>query len=170
MVVIRSVHAHACAGNAVFAESNTRNHRLLCKCPVPVVAIQFVRLRVVRKQEIRPAIVVVVEHGDSECLRGRLAEAGFLRDVLKSAVSAIVPEANGCPFVGFRRTVRFALPIESAVKIRFRRPLYIVSDDKIEMAILVVVDPCSAGAEFFWTKQACLVKKNSAPALHGSTT
>ena len=39
VVVIRRIHAHACAGNAVFAESDSCDDRLFGKRAVAVVAI-----------------------------------------------------------------------------------------------------------------------------------
>ena len=81
-----------------------------------------------------------------------------MRYVFKRSVAAIVPEAHGSPFVGFRRAIRFAFPVERAIQICFRRPLYIISDDEVEAAVLIVVDPSSAAAEFLRTEQACFLR------------
>ncbi len=154
VIVVGGVHAHAGTGHAVFAKGDSRDHRFFGECAVAIVAIKLVRLRVIRKQKIGPAVIVKIEHRDTESLRRRLAEAGFLRYVLESAVAAVVPEANGSAFVGFRSAIRFALAVEGAIEIRLRRPLDIVADHQVQMAVLVVVHPSGAGAEFLGPQQA----------------
>src|SRR5260370_31015224 len=62
MIVIGSVHAHAGAGHAVFAEGDSGDHALFGKGAVAVVAVELVGLRVVGEEQIGPAVVVVVEH------------------------------------------------------------------------------------------------------------
>ncbi len=120
--------------------------------------IQLVRLRVVGKKQIGPAIVVVVEHGNSKCFGSRFAESGFLRHIRESSISIVVPQPHRSSFVRFRRAIRFALAVHGAIKIRFWRPLHIVSDDQIEFAVLVVVNPSSAGAEFFHAAETRLLR------------
>src|SRR5206468_3988643 len=52
----------------------------------------------------------------------------------------------------------FILAVEGAIKIGFRRPLNIIADDEVQVAILVVVHPSGAGAEFFWSEQSCSLR------------
>src|SRR6266704_981446 len=87
-----------------------------------------------------------------------VAEACLLRDVFKCAVAAIVPETNGSSFVGFRSAVRFAFAVEGAIQVGFRRPLDIIADDQVDMAVFVVVNPGGAGAEFLRTEQTCFLR------------
>src|ERR1700737_2162857 len=154
MVVICGVHTHACTGNAVFAESDSGDDRFFGKCSVAVVAIKLVRLSIIRKQKIGPAVIVVIEHGDTESFRSGVAETGSLRQVFKGAVAAIMPETNGSSFVGFRRAIRFAFAVKGAIQVGLRGPLDIIGDDEIEMSILVVVNPRGAGAEFLGPQEA----------------
>ena len=91
MIVVGGVHAHARAGHAVFAEGHTCDHGFFAERAVAIVAIELVGLRVVGEKKVRPAVVVVVEHGDAERFRRGVAEAGFLRHVFESAIAAIVP-------------------------------------------------------------------------------
>ena len=81
-----------------------------------------------------------------------------MRDIFKRAVAAIVPKTDGSTFVGFRRAVRFVFAVEGAIEIALRRPLHIVADDEVQVAILVVVDPSGAGAEFFRSLHACFLR------------
>src|SRR5258708_6122545 len=165
VVVIRRVHTHACTGNTVFAESDSGDDRFFGKCSVAIVAIKLVRLGVIRKEKIGPAVIVVIEQGETESLRSGVAETGFLRDVFKCAAAAIVPETNGTSFVGFWRAIGFAFAVEGAIQVGRRRPLDIIGDDKIEMPILVVVNPGGAGAEFLCAEQARFLRDIRARAV-----
>ncbi len=154
MIVIGGVNAHAGAGYAVFAEGDSGDDGFFGEGAVAVVAIELVGLGVVGEEEIGPAVVVVINDGDAESFGGGIGEAGFFGGVFESAVAAIVPEADGGAFEGFGRAVGFAFAVERAVEIGFDGPLNVIGDDKIELAVFVVVDPGGAGAEFFWACEA----------------
>src|SRR5467141_1253567 len=108
MIVVGGIHAHAGAGDSIFAEGDARDDGFFGEGAISVVAIQLVGLCVVRKEEIGPAIIVVIEHGDAQRLRGRLAEAGFLGYLLTSSIAAILPQAHRRSFLGIRWAIRFA--------------------------------------------------------------
>src|SRR5204862_5889353 len=105
VIVIRGVHTHARAGYAVFAESDSGDDGFFGEGAVAIVAIKFVGLGVIREQKIGPAVIVEIEDCHTESFRCGITETGFLRDVFKRAVAAIVPKADGSTFVGFRRAV-----------------------------------------------------------------
>src|SRR6202165_849224 len=157
MVVIGRIHAHACAGNAIFAEGDSCDDRFFGERAVAVVAIKLVWLGIIRKQEIGPAVIVVIEHGNAESFRSWVAETGFLRHFFKRAVAAIVPETDRCAFVRFRRAIRFAFAVKGAIQVGLGRPLDIVADDEVELPVFVVVNPRGAGAEFLWAEQPRLL-------------
>ena len=154
MIVVGRVHTHARTRYAVFAERHARHDGFLCKRAVAVVAKKLVRLGVVGEQKVGPAVVVVIEHGDAESFRGRVAESRLLCDVFKRAVAAIVPQAHGRAFVRFRRAIRFAFAVERAIQVGLRRPLHVIGDHQIQMPVFVVVDPGGAGAEFLRPQQS----------------
>src|SRR5260370_25197861 len=66
VIVVGGVHTHAGARDAVFAESDSRNDGFFRERAVAIVAIEFVRLRIIRKQQVGPAVIVEVEDGDPE--------------------------------------------------------------------------------------------------------
>src|SRR5260370_41506517 len=68
MIIVGGVHAHTGAGNAVFAEGDSRYHGFFRECAIAIVAIKLVGLRVIRKQKVWPAVVVEIEHSDTESL------------------------------------------------------------------------------------------------------
>jgi hypothetical protein len=148
VVVVGSIDAHAGPRYAVFTEGHAGDDAFFGERAVAIVAVELVGLRVVGEKQVRPAVVVVVENGDAHGFRGGVGEASFLRSVLEGAVAAIVPEANGGAFVGFRGAVGFAFAVERAVEVVFWRPLHVIAYYEIELAVFVVIDPRGAGAEF----------------------
>jgi hypothetical protein len=154
VIVVGGVNAHAGAGYAVFTEGDSSDDGFFGESAVAIVAIELVGLGVVGEEEIGPAVIVVVNDGDTESFGGGIAEAGFVGDVLEGAVAAIVPEADGRALVGFGRAVRFAFAVERAIEVGFDGPLNVIGDDEIELAVFVVVHPGGAGAEFFLTEEA----------------
>ena len=84
-----------------------------------------------------------------EKLESGVAETGFLRHVFKRAVAAVVPEPHGRAFVRFRRAIRFALAVERAIEIRLGRPLDVIANHEIQVAVFVIIHPGGAGAESF---------------------
>ena len=49
--------------------------------------------------------------------------------------------------VGLRRAVGFRGAIERAPQVDLRRPLHVVGDEQVQLAVAVVIEPCGAGAE-----------------------
>src|SRR6185369_12348929 len=98
-VVVGGVHAHAGARRASLAEGDARDHGVVSKRPVVVVAIKLVWLSVVGDEEIHPAVVVVIEQSDAERLARRIVDAGLGGDVFERAVAAIVKQRGALAFV-----------------------------------------------------------------------
>ena len=153
-IVVGSVSAHAGAGNAIFAEADTGSHAAFFERAVLFIHVKFVGLRVVGDDDVRPAVVVVIENCNSEALGRRIAQACFLRRIFKFAVAKVVPQANRRAFVRFRSAVRLVRAIERAVEVALLAPLHIIGDDQIEFAVAIVVNPSSAGREFVRTPHA----------------
>ena len=147
-IVVGGVDAHSGAGDAVFAVGDACRHAFFRERAVAVVDVELVGLCVVADDDVGPAVLIRVEDGDAQAFGGGVEQAGFLRGVFEGAVAAIVPEADGSALVGFRRAVGFRFAVEGAVEIGFGRPLDVIGDDEIEMAVAIVVNPGGAGAEF----------------------
>ena len=144
-VVVRGIDAHAGARSAGLTKSNTRDHGVIGERAVTIVSIEFVWLGVIRDKQIHPAVVVIIEQSDTECLACRVVYARLCSDVLERAVAAIVKQRRALAFVGLRGAVRLVLAVERAVLIGLHGPLNVVADKKIELAVVVVVEPRSAG-------------------------
>ena len=134
---------------------------------VSQVAIQLVGLGVVRDEQIRPAVLVVVQHRDAERFRAGIEDAARRRDVLEGAVAAIVKQPAGVAAVGFGRAVRLLLAVEAAEDIVLGRPLDVVADEQIEQAVAVEVEPQRGRAEGRPSGQAARARHVDERALAG---
>ncbi len=147
VVEIRHVDSHARAGFAFAAESESGFDRCILECAVVLVAIELVGLGVVGHEQIGPAIVVVVEQGDSQRLGTAVEDSARRGDIFERAVAPIVKQPAGGSAIRFRRAVRLVLSVEAAEDVAFRRPLHVVADKKIEQPIAIVVEPQCGSAE-----------------------
>src|SRR3989442_10609683 len=60
-IVIGGIHAHAGARDAVLAEGYAGEHAFFRESAVAIVAIELVRLRIVGKEKVGPAVIVEVK-------------------------------------------------------------------------------------------------------------
>src|SRR5262249_18866864 len=111
------------------------------KSSIVIIVVELVWLGVVCDEEIEPAIRVVVEQGYTESFAGRIVETCFLRYVLKCSITAIVKKSRTLTFVALRCTVRFVLIVERAIDVGLNPPVDVVAYKKIELAIVVIVEP-----------------------------
>ena len=66
-----------------------------------------------------------------------------------------MPQPRGGASVGLRRAVRLAGTVERTEQIALDRPLDVISDHQIELAIAIVIHPGCAGGKLLRTPQAC---------------
>ncbi len=97
VIEIRGVDSHAGAGLAVLAESHAGSHGDIFERAVALIAVELIRLRVVGDQQVRPAVVIVIEHRHAQRFRGAVEDAALRRDVFKGAVAAIAKQPAGFP-------------------------------------------------------------------------
>ena len=76
-IVVGRVDAHGAARDAILGERHAGGDALLRERAVAVVSIQLVRLRIVRDEDVGPAVAVVVQHGDAQRLARGIADAGL---------------------------------------------------------------------------------------------
>ena len=70
-----------------------------------------------------------------------------LRHILKRPVAFVVEQGRALAFVALRRAVGLVLVIERAILIGLDRPLDVVGDEQVELAVVVIVEPHRAGGE-----------------------
>ena len=68
-----------------------------------------------------------------------------------------MPHADRRAFVGLGSAVRLPLAIDGAEDVLFRRPLHVIRNDEIELAVAIVVDPSGTSAELLHAANACLL-------------
>ena len=147
VVEVGGVGAHARPGAAVLAERQAGLHADFLERPIAAVAIELVRLGVVRHEQIGPAVQVEVEHGDAERLRGRIEQPRRGGHVFEGPVALVAIEPRRRPGVGFGRAIRLRLAVGAAEDVGLGGPADVVADHQIEQAVAVVVDPQGRGAE-----------------------
>ena len=152
-IVVGDADAHAGLLVAVFAVGDARDDSNIGERAVVIVAEQNARLRIDGDVDVGPAVVVEIvgDRGD-RVARARLEDAGFFGDVGESAVAVVVIEDVGVAGQARAGRTSSGMPFHwhTAAR-RFRRrgfgiELDVVADEKIEIAVAIVVDPGAAGA------------------------
>ena len=147
VVEVGRVDAHAGARPAVGAEGDAGLDADLLEGAVALVAIELVGLRVVGDDQIRPAVLIVVEHRHAERFRARVEDAARRGDVLERPVAAVAKEPAGVAAVGLGRAIRLLLAVGAAEDVVLGRPLDVVADEEVEQAVAIEVEPERRGAE-----------------------
>src|SRR5690242_16890702 len=89
-VVIRRIGAYRAANHPVLSECHARRYGLFRERAVAIITVEFVRLRIVRHEQIGPSIVVVIEHRDAEGLTGGIGYRGLASDIFKAPAAQIM--------------------------------------------------------------------------------
>ena len=153
-IVISRGNAHARLGFAVRAQRAPRFHGHVGESAVLLVLIKRAGRRIVRDVNIRPAVVVEIgsEHAKSERSVG-LENSGALGNIRKCAV-AVVVEQN---IFSAEKSRRSASDENSFVFARAgfgdgrgrQIEIDVVCDEKIEVAVAIVIDESAAGVPPF---------------------
>ena len=122
-------------------------HRDVFERAVALVAVELVGLRVVGDQQIRPAIAIVIEHGDAQRFGRGVEDAALGGDVFERAIAAIAKQPAGGAVISLRRAVGLVLAVHAAEDVVLRRPLHVVADEQIEQAVAIVIEPQRRSAE-----------------------
>ena len=147
-VVIGGVDAHAGARDAGLVERDAGRHAHVRERAVAVVLIQPVRLRVVGDEQVHVAVVVVVDQRDAERSWSSDRTARPCASRLRTCRHPCCDRASGsapCTIRACNTTssCRRACRTDRILD----RPLHVVGDEQIELAVVVVVEPRSARRE-----------------------
>ena len=85
------------------------------------------------------------EQRDPKRFRRPIVKSRVLRVVLERSIAFVVIEGRGLPFVRFRRAVRLRLAVERAEEILLDRPLDVVGDEQIQLAVTIGVQTSTGG-------------------------
>src|SRR5260221_3322835 len=161
---VGDIDSHSSAGLSVRAESKTGFDRSVFELSVAEIAIELVGLSVIGNEEIGPAVLIEVKHGNAERFGTGVKDSAGGGDVFEGAVAAIVKEPAGFAAIGFRSAIGFIFSVEAAEDVMFGGPVDVVADEEVEMAVAVVVEPQRGGAESLASSEAaglCHVYKGS---------
>ena len=146
-VVVGGVGPHPRAGHPRVAERHPGQHPDVFERAVAAVLEELVGLRVVGHEEVRPAVVVEVEHDDAQRLRRGRAHAGGRRHVFEGRVAPVAIERAALPLIRLGRAVRLLVARQRAEQVGLGRPVHVVADEQVEMAVGVIVEPQGGGRE-----------------------
>src|SRR6266404_1495431 len=138
---VTDIHAHAGTRFAVGAEGQTRFNGHVLEFSVAQIAIKLVGLSVVGNEKIGPAILIEIEHGNTERFRTGVKDSAGGSNIFERSVAAIAEKPAGFSAVGFGRAVGFIFSVQAAKDIVFWRPVHIIAYEKIEMAVAIVIEP-----------------------------
>src|SRR5208282_2292775 len=108
---------------------------------VTLIAIELIGLGIIGHEQVRPAIVIVVEHGYAQGLRAAVENSAGGGDILKGSIAVIVKQPAGFSAVGFGRAIRFVPAVETAKHIVLGRPLDVVADKQVQQSVAVEIKP-----------------------------
>ena len=167
VVEVSRVDPHARPRLAIVAERDAGCERDVPEAAVALIAIELVRLCVVGDEDVRPAVLIVIEQRDTERLRAGVEDAAGRGHVLEGAVAAIAEQPAGLAAVRLRRAVRLLLAVEAAEDVVLGRPLHVVADEQIEQAVAIEVQPHRRRAEGHASVQTAGFRRVHERALAG---
>src|ERR1700722_1244199 len=129
---IGGVDPHAGASLAFAAEGESGFYCRVFEGAIVLVAVKLVGLRVVGHEHIGPAITVTVEQSYAQRFRTAVEDSAGRGDVFKCSVAAIVKQPARGSAIGFRRAIRLMFSVQAAEDVMLGRPLYIITDKKIQ--------------------------------------
>ena len=140
---------------AVVVESGPGGDADVGESAVAIVVVENAGGAVAGNENVRPAIVVIVERGDAQGIMAvGLVDVGFFGDVFKGAVAVVVIENIFCSGQSLRAAHHGdAFPHTGGAIAGSRGggeiEVHIVGDHEVEMAIAVVIDEGAAVAPGF---------------------
>ena len=151
-VVVRDGNAHTGLLVAILAVGAAGDHGDIGERAVVIVVKQNAGLGIDGDVNIRPAVVIEIvrDRGDG-IARAGFQDAGFLRDIGESSVAVVVIENVGVAGETARAAHdRNSFPLAKRLA-RGRRSfcgieLDVVADEKIQMAVAIVIEPGAARA------------------------
>ena len=146
-IIICGIDTHCAGCDTAFVISDACEHSAFDEGAVAVVLIEFIGLCVVRLEDVREAIGIVVEDANTERFARVVLNPCDTGDIGEGAVAPISEEFAGLTCVGFGGAVGFIDAVEGTEQIVFDAPFDIVGDVDIQMSIFVVIEPCAACAE-----------------------
>src|SRR6266481_2076063 len=166
---VTDIHAHAGTRFAVGAEGQTRFDSYVFEFSVAQIAIQLVGLSVIGDEEIGPAVLIEIQHSHTERLGTGIKNSAGGSDVFEGAVATIAEKPAGFSAVSFGRAIGFIFSVQTAKDVVFGRPVHIIADEEIEMAVAIVIEPegrCAEGRAAGKTAGLRYVAKRAFARVH----
>ncbi len=142
---VRGVRPHAGLEQTVCADRDAGSVSYFAESAVAVVVKQKIRHMVIGNEDVLPAVIVIIKSDHAQAIASLQPEPGMLADIGEGSVAIVVIERRRLAVKIVGMTVashpRTLVP---AVEVALRRPVDVVGNDKIQVAVIVVVEPCGA--------------------------
>src|SRR5262249_54548980 len=146
LVQVRGIHSHPPALTTVLAERHAGVETNFRKFSGLTVEVEVVLHGVVGDEQIHPAVVVNIGGDRSPSLAQELADAGLFCNIFKCSVAIVVKQPASSRRIAARAAVvTLAGPLVSAEHVFRFVKIGETPNEKIELAIVVVVKPYSTG-------------------------
>ena len=147
VVVVGRIGAHASAGGAGLAIGQSSRDSHIGKGTVVIVVVELVGLSIVADEEVEPSVVVIVKERDTQRLAGGIVESRASGYILERSISFVMEKRRTLAFIPLRSAVGLILVVEGAILVSLNRPVDVVGDEKIQLAVIVVVKPHGTGGK-----------------------
>src|SRR5438093_522896 len=141
------VGSHSRFAPSGFANSHARSESNLPKGPVALVLKQKVGHGIIRDENVLPPVLVEIQGDNPKAVPRLGSHAGGFAHVRKGAIPLVMVQRRGLSPVNIRMAVGaiFGPPTAAIV---FRRPVHIIGDYQVEIAVLVIIKPGCTGCPF----------------------
>src|SRR5260221_188858 len=145
-VDVGGVDGHACFVAAVFAGGDAGDEGDVFEGAVVIVEEKKIGPGVVGDGDVGPAVAVEIGENDAHAFCFGLADAGGIADVGEGTVVIVVVELQFLAAIVAGIAVgAIAGTFLAAPEIVFGRPVDVIENDEIEIAVVVVIEPGGAG-------------------------
>ena len=144
---IHAADAHARFGHPVSIDCASGDQGLLGEGAVAPIDPELVGHSIVGHVEVHQSVTVVIPGGDPETVPEGCVQTCLPTDVGESTVSVVA--VQGVARVGLivvGTAVISKPPRGNTVQFMLRRPVDVVNDEKVEIAVIVIVDKSTAGS------------------------
>src|SRR5215472_5148693 len=140
VIVIPEINSHAGHGAALVIQRNSRQQRDFLEFAVAEVVKQKIRHGIIGDEDIGQTVAIVVGNGDPHALSDLIGETGGRGDIGEGTVVVVAEHLIGRAAIGAGIAIALML-LGAAAGFGLRIPLHVVTDDKIEPAVIVYVNP-----------------------------
>src|SRR5665213_1608458 len=160
IVEIAEIHTHAGDRDTVFAQGHAGFESRFFERSVTPIVKQKAAYRIVRYEDVGKSVAIEIGEGHAHAFADVPTNPGGLGNVRKRAVAIVVKELTGEALINVRMTVE-GLRGGSAMRLMGRVPNHVVRNEKVEPAIVVVIEPAGGNGPHLPRPRTCQSRLSS---------